>query len=226
MPEFAVFLHADAPEHIPTVDLLMDTVFAAARGYLPREAGFIHLSHNYVRHDCPGSTEPCRTPDAFEVSQLWRTVFRSSITPAMSQGDLNGYCCVQFLVRRERVHLRNKEFYARALRFFGDTPASYHALFPVGKVVWEPDTRGRTPCQLTMYFWHVMFGEELWLPRRHRDTRLPLFIRMLNIEAEAVVEAQRGEDGPAAAVIQFTGDDTGADDTYYRLQSLFSEADA
>lgn len=107
-----------------------------------------------------------------------------------------------------------------------DTPASYHALFPVGKVVWEPDTRGRTPCQLTMYFWHVMFGEELWLPRRHRDTRLPLFIRMLNIEAEAVVEAQRGEDGPAAAVIQFTGDDTGADDTYYRLQSLFSEADA
>eukprot|EP00913_Durusdinium_trenchii_P031603 g29594.t1 len=202
MPEFAVFLHADAPEHIPTVDLLMDTVFAAARGYLPREAGFIHLL-------------------AFHVASTL-----GALIGLIRQGDLNGYCCVQFLVRRERVHLRNKEFYARALRFFGDTPASYHALFPVGKVVWEPDTRGRTPCQLTMYFWHVMFGEELWLPRRHRDTRLPLFIRMLNIEAEAVVEAQRGEDGPAAAVIQFTGDDTGADDTYYRLQSLFSEADA
>ncbi len=24
------------------------------RGYLPPEAGFVHLAHNYVRHDCPG----------------------------------------------------------------------------------------------------------------------------------------------------------------------------
>eukprot|EP00435_Cladocopium_sp_Y103_P004617 s4493_g1.t1 len=222
MPEFAVFLHADAPEHIPTIDLLMDTVFAAARGYLPPEAGFIHLAHNYVRHDCPGSTGTCTTPDAFEVAQLWRKVFQSSITPVMSEGELNGYCCVQFLVRRERIRLRSKDFYVRALTFFG--APSYHALFPVGKVVWEPDTRGRTPCQLNMYFWHVMFGEDLWLPRRHRDKRLPLFIRILNIEAEAAVEAQRGEDGPGAALIQFTGDNAGADDTYYRLQSLFAES--
>lgn len=222
MPEFAVFLHADAPEHIPTIDLLMDTVFAAARGYLPPEAGFIHLAHNYVRHDCPGSTGMCTTPDAFEVAQLWRKVFQSSITPVMSEGELNGYCCVQFLVRRERIRLRSKDFYVRALSFFG--AESYHALFPVGKVVWEPDPRGRTPCQLNMYFWHVMFGEDLWLPRRHRDKRLPLFIRILNIEAEAAVEAQRGEDGPGAALIQFTGDNAGADDTYYRLQSLFAES--
>ena len=71
------------------------------------------------------------------------------------------------------------------------------------------------------YFWHVIFGEPLWLPRRHRDARLPLFMRMLNIEAEAVVEAQRGEDGPGA-VIHFTQDAAGADDTYHRLQSLFA----
>jgi len=223
MPEVAVFLHADAPEHIPTIDLLMDSVFAAARGYLPPEAGFVHLAHNYVRHDCPGSTQSCTTPDAFEVSQLWRKVFQSSITPVMAEGDLNGYCCVQFLVRRGRVRLRSTDFYVRALNFFGETAASYYALFPVGQVIWEPDTRGRTPCQLTMYFWHVIFGEDLWLPRRHRDQRLPLFIRILNIEAEAALEAQRGEDGPGSAVIQFTDDTSRADETYYRLQSLFSD---
>lgn len=56
----------------------------------------------------------------------------------------------------------------RALNFFGETAASYYALFPVGQVeprwevttaacdvakkqvIWEADTRGRTPCQLTM----------------------------------------------------------------------------
>ena len=100
-------------QHIPSVDLLMDAVFAAsrpglrqaasskfwrqglaARGFLSRDAGFVHLAHNYVRHDCPGlplsdkrwrkcgfnsssvvagSTGACRDPDALEVARLWRT---------------------------------------------------------------------------------------------------------------------------------------------------------
>eukprot|EP00931_Biecheleriopsis_adriatica_P073424 TRINITY_DN47708_c0_g1_i1.p1 TRINITY_DN47708_c0_g1~~TRINITY_DN47708_c0_g1_i1.p1 ORF type:complete len:567 (-),score=96.61 TRINITY_DN47708_c0_g1_i1:15-1715(-) len=223
LPEFSVFLHADAPEHIPTVDLLMDTVFAASRGYLPPGVGFIHLAHNYVRHDCPGATAECKNPDAFEVAQLWRNVFGSSITPSMTEGDLNAYCCVQFLVRRERIHLRERGFYARALSYFGETPDSYFALFPVGKVVWLPDTRGRTPCQLAMYIWHVIFGEDLRLPRRHRDPRMPLFVRMLNIEAEAVREAQQGEDGVNGRSIELNGDNSNKDDMYYRMQSLFTD---
>lgn len=52
------------------------------------------------------------------------------------------------MVRRERVHLRSKAFYARALKIYGapglrgffrqvaeDTPESYYALFPFGKAV-------------------------------------------------------------------------------------------
>ena len=100
-----------ACQHIPSVDLLMDAVFAAsrrhpclpwqspcpqsiARGFLPKEAGFVHLAHNYVRHDCPGPSlrtphrwersdrstallagnrTGCKDPDAPEVARLWRT---------------------------------------------------------------------------------------------------------------------------------------------------------
>lgn len=87
LPDVAVFLHADAPEHIPTIDLLMDSVYAAARGRLPPEAHFVHLAHNYVRHDCPGLDGPCVTPDAFEVAQLWKLIFQTSITPVMSQAN-------------------------------------------------------------------------------------------------------------------------------------------
>ena len=151
LPDFAVFLHADAPEHIPSVDLLMDAVFAASRGFLPRDAGFVHLAHNYVRHDCPGNATGCKDPDGPEVARLWRRVFHSSIVPERLHGDLNGYCCVQFLVRRERVRLRKKQFYVDALDFFGETAESYYELFAAGKVLWPPDTRGRTPCQLAMY---------------------------------------------------------------------------
>mmetsp|Transcript_49439 Transcript_49439/g.114584 ORF Transcript_49439/g.114584 Transcript_49439/m.114584 type:complete len:159 (-) Transcript_49439:58-534(-) len=156
-----------------------------------------------------------------EFARLWRNVFGSSIVPSMPDGDLNAYCCVQFVVRRSRILLRDLAFYTRALTYFGETPKSYHALFPVGRVVWEKDTHGRTPCQLAMYIWHVLFGEELRLPRRHRDPRLPLFIQMLNIEVEAVHEAESGADGTDGAGLHFDFTDA-PDMASERLRSLFS----
>ena len=41
----------------------------------------------------------------------------------------------------------------------------------------------RYRCRLAMYTWHVMFGEALRLPRRQRDVRLPLFMKIQNVEA-------------------------------------------
>ena len=38
-------------------------------------------------------------------------------------------------------------------------------------------------CRLAMYIWHAMFGEALRLPRRQRDVRLPLFMKIQNVEA-------------------------------------------
>jgi len=124
-------------------------------------------------------------------------------------------------VRRGRILLRPKSFYARALSYFGDTAESYYALFPAGRTVWEPDTRGRTPCQLAMYIWHVVFGEAMQLPRRHRDARLPLFVQMLNIEREAILEAQAGMDGEEGSGLLLTGEST-PDTVAERLQTLFS----
>lgn len=190
-PEFAVFLHADAPEHIPSLELLTDSVFAAARGFLPEEVGFVHLAHNYVLHNLGCATnDDCEAKelDGYEFPELWKNVFGSSIAPSLAEGDLNAYCCVQFMARGSRMRLRPRSFYERALNYFGDTPESYYKLFPVGKVVRRADTLGRTPCQLAMYIWHVMFGEPLRLPRRQRDQNLPLFMKLVNIEVEALGE--------------------------------------
>ncbi|CAE8685504.1 unnamed protein product, partial [Polarella glacialis] len=224
LPEFTVFLHADAPEHIPTLDLLTDTVFAASRGYLPNELGFLHLSHNYVHQEvnCSASNSSCQPREKWEIQNLWKNVFGSSLVPSVTDGSLSAYCCVQFLARRERILQRDRLFYQRALSYFGETPDSYYALFPVGRVVRMVDTLGRTPCQLAMYIWHILFGEEMHLPRRHRDPRMPLFIRMLNIEVEAVLEAQAGADGHDGGSFQLNGE-ARSDTTYDRLQTLFQE---
>merc|ERR1712032_1042605 len=68
--------------------------------------------------------------------------------------------------------------------------ASYHALFPAGRVVRSMDVSGRTPCQLGMYIWHVMFGEPLRMQRREHTPEVPLFMRMQSVEVEALDSEQ------------------------------------
>lgn len=225
LPEFTVFLHADAPEHIPSLDLLTDTVFASATGYLSNQIGFIHLAHNYVLHEsrCKPGDRSCETRDRFEFDVLWKRVFRSSIAPSLAGGQVNSYCCVQFLTRRQRILLRPQEFYEHALRYFGTTAESYHRLFPVGRVVSEKDVLGRTPGQLAMYIWHAMFGEALKLPRRQRDPRLPLFIKLLNVEVEALGEEEGEYSENELQNLAFAGDVQQAGDSSIarRLGTLF-----
>ncbi|CAE7305326.1 unnamed protein product [Symbiodinium sp. CCMP2456] len=176
LPEYTVFLHADAPEHIPSLELLTDSVYAAIRGFLPSGIGFVHFAHNYVlldwgcdqRKDCEGrQLEP-------EFSTLWKRVFGASVAPSLAAGHVNAYCCVQFMVHRSRIRLRPKSFYEHGLAYFGTTAESYHRLFPVGRVVRKADVFGRTPGQLAMYIWHAMFGEALKLPRRQQAERVEI----------------------------------------------------
>eukprot|EP00435_Cladocopium_sp_Y103_P031090 s1640_g7.t2 len=190
LPDYTVFLHADAPEHVPSLELLTDSVFAAIRGFLPENIGFVHFAHNYVLHDLGCRDNPdCEGHQLDpEFGVLWKKVFGSSIAPSLAAGDVNAYCCVQFMVHRDRIRLRPPSFYQHGWEYFGLTAESYHRLFPVGRVVRKLDVLGRTPGQLAMYIWHVMFGEALRLPRRQRDVRLPLFMKIQNVEVEAIEE--------------------------------------
>ena len=54
------------------------------------------------------------------------------------------------------------------------------------------DVVGRTPCQLSMYMWHAMFGADLKMDRRQYDKDLPLFLKMTNLEREIYDEAGGG----------------------------------
>jgi len=223
LPEFTIFLHADAPEHIPSLELLTDTAFAASRHFLPEETGFAHLSHNHVLNGCEGRVKcEAKELDGYEFPTLWKQVFGSSIAPSLAAGELAAYCCVQFLVRNDRIRLRPLDFYARALAYLGSTPESYYRLFPVGKVVRMGDALGRTPCQLSMYIWHAMFGEPLRLPRRQHDVNLPLFMKVVNIEVEALGEEIDGNDPIIDQMVHTSFEQqSGPHSTWARVGSLF-----
>ncbi|CAK8999485.1 Uncharacterized protein SCF082_LOCUS6068 [Durusdinium trenchii] len=293
LPDYTVFLHADAPEHVPSLELLTDTVFAAIRGYLSEKIGFVHFAHNYVLHDLGCRNDaPCEGRQLEpEFATLWKKVFRSSLAPSLAAGDVNAYCCVQFMVHRDRIRLRPRAFYQNGWDYFGLTAESYHRLFPVGRALepwtdgvvskgvepvkgldqrsrmvggstfrhlgalrfwgamvedsvvlgpdvslggrnhrevvgwsggggWaahldssvaaEPQLRAEEEWKmmaeeghvarvlggLAMYIWHVMFGEPLKLPRRQRDLRLPLFMKIQNVEALGVRRCSRPRCSP------------------------------
>lgn len=62
------------------------------------------------------------------------------------------------------------------------------------------DVVGRTPCQLSMYMWHAMFGADLKMQRRQYDADLPLFLKMTNLEREIYDESGGG--GVPALLVQ------------------------
>eukprot|EP00927_Polykrikos_kofoidii_P073172 TRINITY_DN69243_c0_g1_i1.p1 TRINITY_DN69243_c0_g1~~TRINITY_DN69243_c0_g1_i1.p1 ORF type:complete len:787 (+),score=121.87 TRINITY_DN69243_c0_g1_i1:323-2362(+) len=170
LADWTFFLHADAPEHIQPMRLLVDVLQAVRGGVFDYDKfPFLYLSHNHL--DLGRSRF---TWDDYSSPTLWKQVFGSSIAPPRSA--VKGYCCVQFMVPRPRALLRPQSWYERALRWFASAK-SYTSLFPVGRMVHQKDVWCRAPSQYWMPWWHVVFGEELAFPERHNDPRLPLFVQ-------------------------------------------------
>ncbi|CAE7269748.1 unnamed protein product [Symbiodinium microadriaticum] len=128
LPEYTVFLHADAPEklaenmlfggHIPSLELLTDSVYAAIRGFLPSGIGilvevgaaleqelftpgpkasasvflgFVHFAHNYVLLDwgCDQRKDCEGRQLEPEFSTLWKRVFGASVAPSLAAGHVS-----------------------------------------------------------------------------------------------------------------------------------------
>jgi len=144
------------------------------------------------KQDCRNDIESQRLDDDHEFPILWKRVFQSSIAPTLTTGDVAAYCCVQFFASAFAIRRRPKAFYQSAFEHFR-TDVSYTDLFPSqGKYVRPLDVVGRTPCQLSMYMWHAMFGADLKMDRRQYDRDLPLFLKMTNLEREIYDEAGGG----------------------------------
>ncbi|CAK8988293.1 Hypothetical protein (Fragment) [Durusdinium trenchii] len=130
LADWTFFLHADAPEHVHPFRLLEEVLSAARQGALDANFPFLYLSHNYL--DLGTSVH---TWDNFASPKLWRRLFSSSLAPPREA--VKGYCCVQFLVPRNRALLRPKEWYANAFAYFA-SESSYFDLFPHGHfVTWQ-----------------------------------------------------------------------------------------
>lgn len=168
LAEMTFFVHPDIYEHA-----YMGFVRNVILGFLHRglrDIPFLYLSHNYI--DLSPDTNTLWEQEG--SSWLWKTIFGSSITPPRS--NLKGYCCSQFVVSRERIQLRQEQFYSEALAIFKS--AESYVNMSSFRVVTEYDKTCRTPCQLNMPWWHIYFGEDLTYEHHARRVGFPMSLRM------------------------------------------------
>ena len=113
LADYTMFLHADAPDHVPDVQGITLPLFLAANGFLDERLNYLHISLNYVLHDDQTDTRD----DLSDWRNMWRGLFKSSVAPPIGgAGGVVTYCCVQFLVKREAVLRRPRSFYLDGLQ--------------------------------------------------------------------------------------------------------------
>lgn len=155
LPSYTVFLQADADHH------LFFSYLSTALGGIESgrfEVPFLHL--NFHRHY--QTTTPC-------MRDVERVIFNYTDDIRVEALPLIGtYCCAQFIVSRERILRHPIDFYERTL-FLVDGSV---------KDICSPGPPRRSShCYVLEYLWHIVFGEDRYLPFRPDDARLPTALR-------------------------------------------------
>jgi hypothetical protein len=154
LADFIVFLQGDADHH-----MFLSFLDTALKGIIAGQydTPFLHL--NFHRHY--QTTTPC-------MREVERVLFDlpDPVPPVPLVGT---YCCAQFIVRKDRILARQKEFYQKALSMVdGSVPDLCSPTPP----------RRSSHCYVLEYLWHVVFGEPRFLPHKPDDDRLPILLRM------------------------------------------------
>ena len=149
LSNYTIFVHADIREHVHfdehsehMMNLLMKNIYNGGWN-----AGFAHLTHNYDLRRWDGHPK------------LYRSLLNTRINPNTIINDdrlnMDGYCCSHFIVKRDRIHLRDRKWYDNALAHFR-SEESYQQL-PGTKFISKYDVRSRAPCQNMMALWQIVY---------------------------------------------------------------------
>lgn len=82
--------------------------------------------------------------------------------------SIGAYCCSQFVVARDVIERRSRQFFSRMYSAVDGT--------------WEDScwkgVKRSSHCYVFEYIWHIVFAEPHYLPERHLDRRLPILLRL------------------------------------------------
>ena len=185
LSNYTVFVHADIEEHVdlssrPNIlELLLRNIYTGGWS-----APFASIAHNYDLRHWDGHP-------ALYRSLLNTRIGSDTVLFDRALGP-DGYCCSHFAVKRDRMHLRDRAWYQKALEYMR-SPDSYKQL-PGTKFISKVDINSRSPCQSMMAIWQIIFGEAPAMPMRSQDPNLPLWLAVRNLKQTAKELIEREED--------------------------------
>ncbi|CAD7924315.1 unnamed protein product [Amoebophrya sp. A120] len=151
LADFTVFIHSDPGDHLhfPFLSVVLKSI-----GYRTFNQDFMHL--NGPRH--VRTMTPC-------IQAIAERIFGHKL-----EGTVGPYCCAQFIVSRDKIHSRDREFYANMLTMVNGT-------LPYDLCTTSRVARS-THCYGMEFLWHVVWGENGDPPLRQDDTNLPTAFRL------------------------------------------------
>ena len=154
LSDFTVFLQGDPDRH-----MFLSYLSTALAGIVSGRYSVPFLHLNFHRHY--QTTTPCMR----DVEKLiLSNVPEDAVLPLIGT-----YCCAQFIVSRDRIVANSRNFYANALSLVNGSVADVCSPVP---------PRRSSHCYVLEYLWHVVFGEDRFLPFKPDDLRLPTVLRM------------------------------------------------
>lgn len=176
LADFTFFVHADIFEHVMPRMLrnLLQAMFRGALTWAGQQTGaserwYEHLSlaHNYLTDPSRARqpTEWCSSK-AYKFESFWYHLFGATAESQepVQVDNFSIYCCSSFVVHRDRIRKRPREWYlsAGARNDWGECAASYMELL-----------------------WHAMFNDgQLHEEKRQLRPELPLFLRLDNFQEQ------------------------------------------
>jgi hypothetical protein len=156
LSDFTVFLQDDADHH-----MFLSFMDTALKGIITGQYSVPFLHLNFHRHY--QTTTPC-------MRDVERVLFNLS-SPVEPLPLIGTYCCAQFIVEKQRILARPMDFYEKAFSLVNGT---------VDDMCSPTPPKRSSHCYVLEYLWHVVFGEDRFLPHKPDDERLPLLLRMKN----------------------------------------------
>ncbi|CAD7935024.1 unnamed protein product [Amoebophrya sp. A25] len=151
LADYTLFIHSDPGDHMHLEFLQVVLKSIAIKAF---DQHFMHL--NGPRH--VRTMTPC-------IQAIAERIFGHQL-----EGTVGPYCCAQFLVSRDRIYTRDREFYANMLTMVNGT-------LPYDLCTTSRVARS-THCYGMEFLWHVVWGEPGDPPLRQDDANLPTAFRL------------------------------------------------
>ena len=176
--DWSFFVHPDIFEHMSSVDTFVMTVHLASIGFLNEVSPNLHffdMGFNYNR--IVTYLQP-------HFVKRYLKEFFNLQTDKLAPDTFSMYCCAHFALSKTAWHYRKHEFFIELDKKIRSPLLIQAVNFPFTNSTIQGinSESARSLGHIMEPVWHILFGEDVRIIERSDDPRIPLYIKMSNLD--------------------------------------------